>query len=293
MDNKNIKSEKIFNSIGMIIFFWILYIIFSVCINRTLNAIVKLNKFENIFYASLVQLAILILFFRFSKSREHEIKNEKVKKIDLLDIFIFGAAGILFSMVIVLIMSNVKDLLNFGYLQSYKNSYKEFLGDFKISTMDQVYNVFSSILIIPAVEEFFYRKGIFRFLENKNFSKKNIIIISSFAFGLMHLSGIAPVVNAILIGLVLSIVFSITEDIKYPIIINGFNNLSNYASSIVYGLYFENTPDIEFMIRYGKNINTISSMVFILIVLVVLSIISYRKKGTILSIEFRSRLKNT
>lgn len=103
---------------------------------------------------------------------------------------------------------------------------------------------------------------------------------------------IAKVVNATLLGVVVSIIFSITEDIKYPIIIHVFLNLSSCASDIFYGLYFEKAPDIEYILKYGENIEVISAIVFILIVLVILSIISYRKRGTMLSTDFKNRLKS-
>lgn len=142
MENKNTKGEKIANSIFIIIFFWILFIIFQMSTSYILNVFVKLNRFQNVFYTSLIELMILILFFRFSKSKKHEINNEKVEKIDLLDIFIFAVAWILSEVVILLIIMNVEDLLDFGYLQSYKNNYKGFLDGLEMSTMNQVYIFF-------------------------------------------------------------------------------------------------------------------------------------------------------
>jgi len=94
-----------------------------------------------------------------------------------------------------------------------------------LTSFQQSYYYLRTLLLMPILEETFYRKIILKKI-NKKYKTIIAILISSFLFSLGHLD-YAFFSTAFFIGIILSLVYIQTKNLVIPIIIHSLINLSN------------------------------------------------------------------
>ncbi len=94
-----------------------------------------------------------------------------------------------------------------------------------LTSFKQSYSYLRTLLLMPILEETFYRKIIFEKINGK-YKTITAIIISSFFFSIGHLD-YSFFSTAFFIGILLSLVYIQTKNLIIPIIIHSLINLSN------------------------------------------------------------------
>lgn len=289
--NKSI-IESLFNSLAMITCITILFIIFEnityrIPFNPGLPN--RLSIFAMQFYASILQIVVLLLIFKFGLKREKGIvkEDENNFKTNIFDILIFLIIGLLLKNML---------LLGLYYLQIITNTVPQFnnyiieglLEGMKVTNVDRIYNFLTGVILAPIAEELFFRKGVFEYYIDKDVTSRKVILISGLSFGLAHLMGFAITASVMLTGIVFATIYAITKNIMYPIIGHGLNNLTSSVTGIYSGIdVFEDT---KAYLELDSTIGIKGAIVVCLALLVIISIISYTKRKTIISSDFKNRL---
>ena len=110
-----------------------------------------------------------------------------------------------------------------------------------------IYNLISTLLVAPMVEELFYRKFLLDKLLKKN---KPIlaIIVSSICFSIMHIETLNNLIPSFISGIVLGIIFLKTKKIGYCIMLHFIVNLIIMTINNIDTLYN------DWLIGYNFNI---------------------------------------
>jgi membrane protease YdiL (CAAX protease family) len=288
--NKSI-IESLFNNSARITCITISFIIFGIITYRIpfgSNISDGLSIFAMQFYASCLQVLVLLLIFKYGLKIKNEINKEDEGKTNLFDILIFLFIGLL-----------LKNMLlgSLYYLEIITNTVPKFdnevvrglLEGMEVTNLDKIYNFMNGVILAPIAEELFFRKGVFKYFSDKEVTNRSIILISGISFGLAHLMGFAIPASVILTGIIFATIYAITKNIIYPIIGHGLNNLMpSFISIFNDNSYIE---DIEIYNEVGRIIDIKGAINISLILLVVTGIISYIKRKTIISSDFKNRLK--
>ena len=219
-------------------------------------------------------------FFKKSMNEEIIIKKEKIKFKEIIKYsFILISIGNIGEYFV----NSINKLINLmGYSFS-KTSYNSMFVATNI--LDYVLIILSVVIIAPIVEELMYRLILNNSL--KQYGKKVSLIISSLIFGIVHCNfyQILPAMGA---GIILSIIYFKTNDIRYSIIVHMINNLTatllmffninndflNFTL-IICGLLISITNKKMFLIKLDSNdfnykflLKSFSLMIFFIICLI-------------------------
>lgn len=198
----------------------------------------------------------------------------------MVDILIFLFIGILLTSILFQGLIYLEGVMNVG------PRYEDFLPQISMTSLERIYVFMAGVVLVPIVEELLFRKGIFQYFADKKLTNINIILISGISFGLWHYSGgPAKIVGSTMFGIVLAIMYATTKNVIYPIIGHGINNL---MQNIISG-FMVSSLDAESYTEYIKS-GIKEAIVFSLILLMITSMISYIKRKTIISSEFKDRL---
>ncbi len=124
----------------------------------------------------------------------------------------------------------------------------EFYEDFgetwsNLLSGDYIWIFLSVVILGPLVEEVLFR-GILINVLNTGFSRKTSIIIAAFLFGIWHKDPVQMVYTTIF-GIFLGMVYSRTNDLRYPL---GMHILNNSINSLPEGSFSEMAFNIIMMI---------------------------------------------
>jgi membrane protease YdiL (CAAX protease family) len=290
--NKSI-IESLFNNLARVVCVVVLFLIFGIVTYRTLMNLNILNGssiFGLQFYASVLQVIVIFMILKYCFKKENEIikEDDKEFKTNLFDILIFLFIGLL-----------LKNILMGGlhYFEIITNTVPKFSNDvvsdllegMKITNLDKIYSIMSGVILAPIVEELFFRKGVFEYFSDKEVTGRSVILISGISFGLTHLVGFAIPASAILTGIIFATIYGITKNIMYPIIGHCLNNLMPFITSI----FRDNSGigDVESYIEAGRIIEIKGAIIISLVLLIITSTISYTKRKTIISSDFKGQLR--
>lgn len=117
------------------------------------------------------------------------------------------------------------------------------------STLSVVYSGIAALIIAPIFEELFFRKYLFSELV-KSYSLKISIVISSLCFSLIHIQSLRNLLPTFIFGIVSCIIYKITKNISYSIILHFFVNLSWLLLTFYGSLYYEWSYDLEYNLTY-------------------------------------------
>jgi membrane protease YdiL (CAAX protease family) len=285
--NKSI-IESLFNNLARIILVTILFLCFRYTtrgIVMSIDFIARLSWFGQIFYLGILEVVVLLLIFKYGFNKESKITkvDEKKIKINMLDIFIFLFMGLL-----------LKNILfeGFVYLEGITNADPSVesimagaLNDAgrQMTNLDTIYIVIAGVILGPIVEELFFRKGVVEYFSDKEVTSRSIILISGISFGLTHIGSPAILAHSIVVGIIFAVMYATTKNVIYPIIGHGLNNLmQNITSIFIENGGMESIEAVKFEIR--------GAIIISLVLLVITCIISYIKRRTIISSDFKKRL---
>ncbi|WP_277217898.1 CPBP family intramembrane glutamic endopeptidase [Peptoniphilus vaginalis] len=278
---KNIIKNIIFCSIYCLANWLVFNIIFSVLflIYRNLDNNAHIDLF--------VSISFIVVTYLISKTYI-ESKNiyHKNLKIKTIDICVFVLVGILLATILFLLIYNIENKLNFIYYQRYLKNFNEKLQINDINIIALLEIIFTSIILVPIGEELYFRKIGITFLKSKGLGNKYAVLVSAFSFGLFHFRIISTFIYSFFIGLITGLLYVATDKTRYSIFTHGVNNLLAMSSALYYNFIFEDTPDIDFIMKYNDNITGITNIFVILLLLFFIKIfykrdISYYKEKII------------
>lgn len=290
--NKSIL-EPLLNNLARITCILVSFIIFGMITYRSLidlSIFDGLSIFARQFYASTFQIIIISLILKYGLKKESKVVSEDRHKLELniFDIMVFLFIGLLLKNIL---------LLGLHYIEIITNTVPEFNSDIKIfllegievTKLDRIYSFMTGVILAPMVEELFFRKGVFKYYENKGVKSRTIILISGISFGLVHLAGFAKPVSSILSGITFATIYAITDNIMYPILGHGLNNWTSSIVVLYTGIDVFEAPKAYF--AYDIIIEIKGAIVVCLLLLIITSIISYIKRKTIISSVFKKQLR--
>lgn len=289
--NKSIL-ESSFNNLARIICITILFIIFGVItyrIPKSLNILDGLSIFATQFYVSFLQVIIIFLILKYGLKKKNKVikGDEKELRINLFDILIFLFIGLLLKNILLGGLYYLESILNIS--PKYNNDVIQgLLEGMQITNLDKIYSFVTGVILVPIVEELFFRKGVFGYFVGKEVTSRSVILISGISFGLTHSMGLAIAIHVMLTGIIFAVMYVTTENVIYPIIGHGLNNLMPFIITI----FRDNSGigDVESYIEAGRIIENRGAIIISLVLLVITSMISYTKRKTIISSDFKDRL---
>lgn len=165
-------------------------------------------------------LSTLCGFYIFNKSMNEKIEIKK-EKLNIKNIVIYS--------LILISIGNIGE-----YFVKFLNLLLNKVGyDFNIAAYNNVFAanniidylmiLISVVIVAPIVEELMYR-----FILNnslKEYGKLSSLIVSSFLFGIVHCQ-FYQIMPAMAAGIILSLIYFKTNDIRYSIIVHMLNNLT-------------------------------------------------------------------
>ena len=165
-------------------------------------------------------LSTLCGFYIFKKSMNEKIEIKK-EKLNIKNIVIYS--------LILISIGNIGE-----YFVKFLNLLLNKVGyDFNIAAYNNVFAanniidylmiLISVVIVAPIVEELMYR-----FILNnslKEYGKLSSLIVSSFLFGIVHCQ-FYQIMPAMAAGIILSLIYFKTNDIRYSIIVHMLNNLT-------------------------------------------------------------------
>ncbi len=290
--NKSIM-ESLFHNLARIMCITILFIFFrsiTYKIIMKLNIIDRLSLFSVVFYVSLLQVGVIFFILKHGFKKEDKIikREDKGLVIDLFDIFIFLFIGLLLGSIIYEGLFCIEDIINAGSKYE-SNVTRALISGLEVTNLDKIYSIISGVILGPLAEELFFRKGVFEYFADKEVKSRDVILISGISFGLTHSIGLAIPTHAIITGIIFAVMYVTTDNVIYPIIGHGLNNLMSFIVDI----FRDNSgiEDIEAYIEAGNLITIRGAIIISLILLIITSIISYIKRKTIISSDFKKSLR--
>lgn len=164
-------------------------------------------------------ISTVFAFYVFKKSMKENIEIKK-EKLNIQNIIIYsliligiGNIGEYFVKFLNLIINQ------FGYDFSFENYNNIFLAK---NLIDYLFIILSVVIVAPIVEELTYRYILNKSL--KEYGKLPSLIVSSLLFGIIHCQ-FYQIIPAIAAGIILSLIYFKTNDIRYSIIVHMINNL--------------------------------------------------------------------
>lgn len=288
--NKSIM-ESLFTNLAIILCISFLFLIFGMITYRvamSLNIVDGLSIFAMQFYASVLQLLIIFFIFKYGGKKRNKVlkKDEKRFKVDLLDIFIFLFMGLFLNSAIFVSLAHLEII---DISPQYDTGIMQNLFDgMQITDLDKIYSFITGVILAPIVEESFFRKGVFQYCTNKGIKSRTMILISGISFGLIHSAGFIKLIGSIITGIIFAVIYATTKNVIYPIIAHSVNNLMPFIISI-----FRDSSGIEDVAAYieaGYLMEIKGLIIISLILLVITGIISYIKRQTIISSDFKEGL---
>ncbi|MGO1581172.1 MAG: lysostaphin resistance A-like protein [Peptoniphilaceae bacterium] len=250
----------IYSFIGIVVLFY--------GINYFSKILLKISPFDtdNIFLSRFI-LCILLLIISIILSEK--IFNYKVPKSNIRYDKYKMFCIMTFSIVIIQIITFI--IYKYVRLWPYEIRYDaNNLNNFNI-----ILSFITACILTPWYEEIFFRKIVFSILYKRNIKPTSIILFSGIIFGIIHFSALSSAVNATIGGTCFAYIYYKTQNIIFPILGHSINNLSTYASSIFYYFKFGNNLDLDYIERYGEDLNFISSIAFMTIICIISFIVYY------------------
>lgn len=291
MEHNESFIKSLFNNlvrIGIVTIFIYFFRLSTYNIIRSLNKVVSLSWIGQYFYMSLLEIAVLLLIFKYAFNKKNKIieADEKKIKINIFDILNFFFITWFLKTLLFEGLFYLENIVITG--QNFENHVQRIITyRMNFTNLDMMYRIMSGIILGPVVEELFFRKGVFDYYASKKVSNRTIILISGVSFGLIHTSSLSILADSIIGGIILAVMFATTKNVIYPIIGHGINNLMQSITST-----FNDYSDIVNVEAYIEaNMIQIRGVIIIsLILLVITSIISYIKRRTIISSDFKNCL---
>lgn len=250
----------------------------------------ELSTYARTFYASTLKVAIIFLVFRYVVKNENEkiIRNKKESKVSLFDVSIFLFIGMVIAFTSLLILTYLQDITN-TLPKIYYNMGEKFLEGTKMTKLDSIYRFIEAVILVPIIEEFIFRKGVFKYFENRDIKTRSVILVSGISFGLIHILGVSTVLSSAIVGMVFASIYAITKNIIYPIIGHG---LINFMSGIT-PMFRDDSiiVDFESYIEMSIIFEVKGAIIISLILLIITIFISYIKRKAIISSDFKDRFK--
>lgn len=241
------------------------------------------------FVSSIVLLVLFMasskIFFNVNyKGLRGEIKSSKYDCLDKLLVTIF------FSLIVALIYTliyqidsiinpNKTKLISY-FLENINNNDTTYTNN----SLDVLISIITLIIAVAA-EEIFFRYSLYRIFVKKNEDIIVFITLSSIIFGLYHFNSIPRFLTSTIFGLCLSIIYLMTKSLVYTFI---SHFLWNCSVSIA-GCY------IYMFKSMNISLNTFRSAfagIIILLILTLLSIYSYYKRGHIIPLKIKNKIYN-
>lgn len=122
-----------------------------------------------------------------------------------------------------------------------------------------------TIVLIPLVEELFFRKYLTSILSQKGVKEIYIILFTSVLFALIHFT-FPNIFLSFFFGIILSIIYIQTHNIFYPIVVHSSYNLLWYILSIYRNKYWSLIKGLNFNFLYW--IIFISSILIVFLLLI-------------------------
>lgn len=285
--------DSVLNNLARITCISITFIVFGIITYRSpmdSNIFGGLSIFAKQLFLVIFRFIAISLILRYSFKKENKVIREDRKKlkVNIFDILIFLFIGLTLANILLLGLHYIEIITN--TVPEYNNDVtRVLLEGLEVTKLDRIYNFMTVVILVPTVEELFFRKGVFKYYEDKGVKSGTIILISGISFGLNHLMGLAIPASAMIKGITFAILYAITDNVIYPIIGHGLNN---WSSSIA-GLY-SSINILEYARAYFEHdsmIEIIEVIIFCLILLIITSIISYIKRNSIISSDFKDQLR--
>lgn len=119
-----------------------------------------------------------------------------------------------------------------------------------------------------------------------------MVLLSGISFGLVHSVGIAKIISTIIIGIIFAIMYATTKNIVYPIIGHSLMNLISVSMTIFTDMFRDHShiEDILTYIEARYLIEIKGAIIISLILIIILSVLFYIKRKTIISSDFKDCL---
>lgn len=231
------------------------------------NILLKISPFDsgNIFLTNfmLYTLFLIIAIILSEKIFKHKESQRNINY-DTYKIFLIITSSLLVAHIIAYILYKYVRLWHHDIVFDANG----------LNTFNIILAAISGWILAPCSEEILFRKIVFSILSKRNIKPTIIILFSGIIFGIIHSSTLHNMVNATISGICFAYVYYKTQNIIFPILAHSINNISESASSIFYYFKFRNNLDLNYIERYGADITSISSTVFVAILCIV-SFIAY------------------
>ncbi|MDN3594312.1 CPBP family intramembrane glutamic endopeptidase [Zunongwangia endophytica] len=165
-------------------------------------------------------LLIVVCFYTYYY-KNNTLKNVKIPNLRNIMVCIF----VTILIVVIWPFLDLPDLIDKILNEEKIYSYSLQKITWNITSFEQCYYSLRTLLLMPILEETFYRKIIFEKI-NEKYKTITAILISSFLFSLGHLD-YSFFSTAFFIGIILSLVYIKTRNLVIPIVIHSLINLSN------------------------------------------------------------------
>ncbi|MDO5018382.1 MAG: type II CAAX endopeptidase family protein [Lagierella massiliensis] len=249
---ENSKVKVISFSIFTVIFYDLFFMFYFGIITHFIGDKNFLD--ENYLFLDTIACLILLPIYTYLYKRK-TFKLNLMGNMSTIKFVLITLGSIGFSTIWVIGFNYISEKITF--LNEIYNNFNETWSD--ILKEDYIWILLSVVILGPIVEELLFRGIIINTLNN-TFSRKTAILISAVIFGIWH-KDLIQMVYTIFFGIVLGVVYSRTNNIKYPIYMHILNNFLN------------SLPDFEIFYNIYFYINIIS------IILIIPSVILIYKKG--------------
>lgn len=192
---------------------------------------IKFHYYSTIVLSSLI--SYIIVFYFYWKPRPNLKVDFDIKRFDILLVpyLLLIAIGLGFA---------EQPLFDFNKIVDFYSTSEATIYSYRFEgvTTTFFYQLISTLLLAPVLEELFFR----RFLFTKLLEKNNIwtsIIVSSSCFAIIHFLTPINIIPTFIFGIIACIIYLKTRNIIYLILVHFLNNLFSTLYSIHGQLFFE------------------------------------------------------
>lgn len=278
---------NIFRALIMGIVFLLISNFAMIIVNSLLSDI---SSYQMQFYSQII-LIFLLLFYTRAKKGEASVKKIEMNRNEILNVLMLIMIMIAIRFILYYIFLKIQSTFGDSLLEKYMESMKTIGTIEEVTIVDMLFNITNSVILAPVLEELYFRKMAFKQLNDKA-SIKTIIVISAFAFGILHSFTWVNLLGSIVAGLFMATIYAITNNLIYPIIIHSFNNSIPYITTLL----TQNSnmeQSIESYINIGVYNECIVGIIISLSIVILIGVYLAFKGEDIINNSFKERVKDT
>ncbi|WBL26756.1 CPBP family intramembrane glutamic endopeptidase [Zunongwangia sp. HGR-M22] len=222
MPKDNILTYINYNPIIQVFGLFLLLVFLQISLFLVVNTTIGTYDHTRFAMAISIDLGLLIVVCFYTYYYKHNpFENVKIPNLRNIMVCIF----VTILIVVIWPFLDLPDLIDkiINKEKIYNYSLQKITWD--ITGFEQFYYYLRTLLLMPILEETFYRKIIFEKI-NEKYKTITAVLISSFLFSLGHLD-YSFFSTAFFIGIILSLVYIKTRNLAIPVLIHSLINLSN------------------------------------------------------------------